>query len=339
MAPMTRSRAIGNVPNALMATYYAQRAGAGLIITEGTAPCINALGYANIPGLYSKEQVAGWKLTTGLVHERGSKIFAQLMHTGRMGYLKNMPAGAEILGPSPITAGGRAVKNTQRSTDYHLPRAMNHLDIVQAKSEFVSAAINAIEAGFDGVELHGANEHLIEQFLSAGSNLRQDEYGGTAENRCRFALEVAASVGEAIGFERVGIRLSPYGANNDMEPLEMNHTYDFLTKGLNAMGIAYIHHVDHSAMGGNTVPDAMKQMVRNNFKGAVILTGGFDRTTAEEVLQAGLADLIGFGRPYIGNPDLAERMQRNLQLNQELDVSTFYSAGPEGYTDYPGFSK
>lgn len=334
MSPMTRDRAIGNIPNEMIALYYGQRASAGLIITEGTAPSPNALGYANIPGLFSKEQVNGWKITTRAVHEKGGKIFVQLMHTGRMAKPQFLPEGAEMVAPSAIAAVGKAVKNSQRSAETFTPRAMELKDIEHAKNEFAQAACNAIEAGFDGIELHGANEHLIEQFLSPVSNHRNDEYGGSVENRCRFALEVIDKVSDVIGADKVGIRLSPFGMNSWEEPHIVNATFDYLIKKIDEADIAYIHHVDHAAMGGNPVPLAMKKMIRSNFKNAIILTGGFDKEKAELALQEDLADLIGFGRPFIGNPDLVERLQNNWAINDNLDFSTFYTSEAEGYIDY-----
>lgn len=334
MAPMTRDRAIGSIPNELIALYYEQRASAGLIITEGTAPSPNALGYANIPGLFSKEQVEGWKSTTKAVHGRGGKIFAQLMHTGRMAKPQFLSEGAEMVAPSAIAAAGKAVENSQRAGETYTPRAMDLKDIEHVKNEFAQAALNAIEAGFDGIELHGANEHLIEQFLSPVSNHRTDEYGGSVENRCRFALEVIDRVSDAIGPDKVGIRLSPFGMNSWEEADIVTETYDYLTKKINETGIAYIHHVDHEAMGGNPVPLAIKKMIRNNFKNTIILTGGFDKEKAELALHEDLTDLIGFGRPFISNPDFVERLQNNWAINDNLDFSTFYTSEAKGYIDY-----
>jgi N-ethylmaleimide reductase len=334
MAPMTRNRAMGNIPNELMAHYYAQRAGAGLIISEGTAPSPNGLGYANIPAIYNEAQVEGWKKTTDAVHGKGGKIFVQLMHTGRMGNPGNLPAGAELLAPSAIPAMGRALKNTQRTAEYYVPKAMTLEDIQKTQDEFVHASKYAIDAGFDGVELHGANEHIIEQFLSFVSNQRTDEYGGTIENRSRFALETIAKVGNAVGFDRVAIRLSPYGANSWIHPEDTDAVFDYLTRELNTFGLAYLHHADHSAMGGNEVPLHIKQLIRNNFKGTILLTGGFNQQSAEETLQSGLADLAGFGRMFISNPDLVERMKNNREINTIVDSTTFYTSGAKGYTDY-----
>lgn len=336
MSPMTRSRAIGNVPNDLMATYYGQRAEAGLIITEGTSPSPNGLGYSRIPGIFSEEQTEGWKKITTAVHQKGGKIVVQLMHTGRISHSLNLPAGAQVLAPSAVKPAGQMWTDTQQMQDFPIPKAMTAEELKQAQAEFVSAAKNAIEAGFDGVELHGANGYLLEQFLSPVSNVRTDEYGGSIENRARFVLEVTAAVAQAIGKEKTGIRLSPYGVASDMPHYpEIDATYDYLSKELNNIGIAYIHVVDHSAMGAPAVPLAIKQTIRNNFKNTLILAGGYDKEKGEADLQSGLGDLIAFGRPFINNPDLVTRMKNDLPLSQIFHGDLLYTADEKGYTDYP----
>jgi N-ethylmaleimide reductase len=337
MAPMTRCRAIGNVPNDLIATYYAQRADAGLIITEGTSPSPNGLGYARIPGIYSAEQIAGWKKVTTAVHNKGGNIIVQLMHTGRIGHAENLPAGAKILAPSAVQPAGQMWTDTLQMQGHPVPEAMTAEELLQTQQEFVTAAKNAIEAGFDGVELHGANGYLLEQFLSPVSNIRTDNYGGSIENRCRFVVEVAAAVADAIGKDKTGIRLSPYGVASDMPHYpEIDETYNHLSTELNNIGIAYIHLVDHSAMGAPAVPASVKNIIRNNFKNTIILCGGFNADTAETELEtAGLADLIAIGRPFINNPDLVARIQNNLPLSQDLKMDLFYTADEKGYTDYP----
>ena len=338
MAPMTRCRALGNIPNDLIATYYGQRASAGLIITEGVSPSPNGLGYARIPGIFSEAQVAGWKKTTDAVHGKGGKIFIQFMHTGRMSHQDNLPQGAEMLAPSAIAASGQMYTDSQGMQDMQAPKAMTAADLVNTKKEFMKSAINAISAGFDGVELHGANGYLLEQFLSPASNQRMDEYGGSIENRCRFILEVVESVGQAIGMDKVAIRLSPYGVAGSMVPYpEINDTYVYLASQLDKSGILYIHLVDHSAMGAPEVPLAIKQTIREKLRNTLILAGGYSKETAERDLQSGLADLIAFGKPFINNPDLVERMQNDWQLNTNLDFNTFYSADEKGYTDYPPY--
>ena len=336
MAPMTRCRAIGNVPNKLMAEYYKQRSGAGLIITEGTSPSPNGLGYARIPGVFSPQQVEGWKLVTSAVHQAGGKIIVQLMHTGRISHPLNMPEGSEILAPSAVKAAGQMWTDEQQMLDFAEPKAMTADDLVSTKEEYVFAAQNAMDAGFDGVELHGANGYLLEQFLSPVSNIREDNYGGTIENRCRFVLEVAAAVSEAIGKEKTGIRLSPYGVASDMPHYpEIEVTYHYLSEQLNKLGLAYIHLVDHSAMGAPEVPLKMKQQIRSNFKNAIILAGGYDKERAEADLESGLGELVAFGRPYINNPDLVDRQKNNWPMSQVLNMDLFYSADEKGYTDYP----
>ena len=340
MAPMTRSRAIGNIPNDLIATYYEQRASAGLIITEGVAPSPNGLGYSRIPGIFSEAQVAGWKKTTDAVHNKGGKIFIQFMHTGRMGHLNNLPQGAEIIAPSAIAAPGQMYTDNEGLLDLPVPRAMTADDIAQTKKDFMKSAINAITAGFDGVELHGANGYLLEQFLSPHSNQRTDEYGGSIENRCRFVLEVVEGVGKAIGMDKTAIRLSPYGAGGGMLPYdEINDTYTYLASRLESLGILYIHLVDHSAMGAPEVPQAIKQTIREKLKHTLILAGGYSKETAERDLQSGMADLIAFGRPFINNPDLVERMMNDYPINTNLDFNTFYTPGAQGYTDYPVYQE
>ncbi len=338
MAPMTRSRAIGNIPNDLMATYYEQRASAGLIITEGVAPSPNGLGYSRIPGIFSDAQVAGWLKTTRAVHEKGGSIFIQFMHTGRMGHPDNLPAGAEIIAPSALAAPGQMYTDSNGMQDMPVPRAMTGEDIVKTKKEFMKSAINAITAGFDGVEMHGANGYLLEQFLSPHSNQRTDEYGGSIENRCRFVLEVVEMVGKAIGMDKTAIRLSPYGTNGGMLPYpEIDATYNYLATRLEALGVLYIHLVDHSGMGAPEVPLAIKQNFREKLVKTLILAGGYSRETAERDLQGGLADLIAFGRPFISNPDLVERMQHDRPINTGWDYNTFYTPGAQGYTDYPAY--
>lgn len=338
MAPMTRCRAIDNIPNALMATYYQQRASAGLIITEGTSPSPNGLGYARIPGIFNEAQIEGWKKTTAAVHQSGGKIIVQLMHSGRISHPLNMTEGTEIIAPSAVKAAGQMWTDAQAMQDFPTPKAMTAEDIVSTLSEYVTAAKNAITADFDGVELHAANGYLLEEFLSPVSNIRTDRYGGSIENRCRFVLEVTAAVATAIGKEKTGIRLSPYGVASDMAHYpEIDATYDYLSKELQKLDIAYIHLVDHSAMGAPAVPLAIKKVIRNNFKNTVICCGGYTKDSAEADLESGLCDLVGFGRPFINNPDLVQRMELDHKLSENLDMDTFYSADAKGYIDYPNF--
>ena len=336
MAPMTRSRALGNLPNPLMAAYYGQRAEAGLIITEGTAPSPDALGYARIPGLFDAAQVEGWRGVTEAVHANGGRIFVQLMHTGRVGHPHNLPSGARIVAPSAIAAPGTMYTDREGPMPYPTPTEMTGDDIARAIDEFAESARLAIAAGFDGVELHGANGYLIEQFLNTASNHRGDEWGGSIEGRVRFALAVARRVADAIGAGRVGIRLSPYGVFNGMAPdPETDAVYLRLAAGLAEIGLAYVHLVDHSSMGTPPVPAALKEGIRKSFGGPTILAGGFDADSAEKALVEGRGDLIAFGRPFIANPRLVSRMREGQPLAAP-DAATFYTPGEQGYTDYPG---
>lgn len=336
MAPMTRSRATADhIPTPIMVEYYTQRASAGLIITEGTSPSPNGDGYPRIPGLYSSEQVNAWKPVTKAVHEKGTKIFAQLMHTGRIGHAANLTNGGEVVAPSAVRAAGQMYTDTEGMQDHPTPRALTTEEVKAAIQEHVTAARNAIEAGFDGVELHGANGYLLEQFLNPDSNRRTDEYGGSVENRTRFVLETAEAVGNAIGFDKTGIRLSPYGVNSDMKPYEeTNETYKHLAVELNTLGVVYIHLVDHEAMGAPAVPANVVPMIRNAFDGTLILSGGYDEDRAKADLESDRGDLIAFGRPFISNPDLVERFKTDADL-ADPNPDTFYTPGKEGYTDYP----
>lgn len=335
MAPMTRNRATGHLPNELMVQYYAQRASAGLIITEGTSPSPNGLGYPRIPGLFTPTQVAGWRQVTQAVHARGSRIFAQLMHCGRIAHPLNLPAHARVIAPSPVAAAGEMYTDAQGLQAHPVPQAMSEDDIRLTIAEFAQAASNALAAGFDGVELHGANGYLLEQFLRPTSNQRTDRYGGPVEHRARFVLEVLDAVIVAIGKDRVGIRLSPFGVFNDMPDYpDMAQDYTYLTQQLDARDLVYVHLVDHAALGAPTVPPAMKATVRRIFKRSLILSGGYDAERAEQDLSSGLADLIAVGRPFLANPDLPARWQAGAPLN-EPDGNTFYTSGPSGYIDYP----
>lgn len=336
MAPMTRSRAVeANTPNALMAEYYAQRASAGLIITEGTSPSANGLGYARIPGLFNAAQVAGWKLVTDAVHAQGGKIVIQFMHTGRVTHVANLPAGAEVVGPVNGACPGEMYVDALGMQPHTPARAMTEADIAHAVAEYAQAARLAIEAGFDGVELHAANGYLIEQFLNANVNTRTDGYGGSTAGRNRFALEVARATVAAIGAERVGIRLSPYGVFNGTGAFaDVDAQYLSLVQELSTLGLMYLHVLDHSAMGAPAVPAELKAALRAAFQGPFILAGGFDTASAEQALVDGQADLVAFGRPFISNPDLVARMQAGAPLTAP-DFGSFYTPGAQGYTDYP----
>ncbi len=335
MAPLTRCRALGNVPNELMAQYYGERASVGLIITEGTSPSPNGLGYARIPGVFSEAQVNGWKAIATAVHGKGATIFMQIMHTGRIGHPLNLPPGARVLAPSAVASSGEIWTDAEGNKPEPVPEPMTLADIQWAIQEFAQGARNALAAGFDGVELHGANGYLLEQFFRPNTNRRTDRYGGSVEGRARFVLEVAEAVSAAIGRERLGIRISPFGVFNDM-PLypQMESDYTYLANEINARKLAYIHLVDHSSTGAPAIPDSMRATLRAMSNCALILSGGYDVVRAERDLAAGKGDLIAVGKAVLANPDLPLRWQTGAPLN-EPDEATFYTPGPKGYTDYP----
>jgi N-ethylmaleimide reductase len=334
MSPMTRSRAVGNVPNALMATYYAQRADVGLIVTEGTSPSPNGLGYSSIPGAYSDEQRAGWKLIADAVHAENGRVFVQLMHTGRISHQSNLPTGAEVVAPSAIAAAG-TIFTPQGMQPHTTPRALRLDELPAVVAEYVHAAQNLIAAGIDGIELHAANGYLLEQFLHPASNHRTDAYGGSVEHRQRFVVEVAEAVVKAIGGDKVGIRLSPHGTNGDLATYDgVDDATVSLVKKLDAAGVGYVHLLDHSAMGGGAVPASLKAAVRAAWPRTLILAGGYDKASATADLVEGKGDLIGFGRPVIANPGFVARLEQGRELNA-VDFATLYSPGEKGYTDYP----
>jgi len=334
MAPMTRCRAIGNVPNDLMIKYYEQRASAGLIITEGTSPSPNGIGYARTPGIFTEQQIAAWKKITQAVHAKGGKIVVQLMHVGRVAHPANMLPNAKIVAPSPIAYNGQMWTDLLGMQAVPVPNEMTTEEVKQAIQEFVNGAKNAIEAGFDGIELHGANGYLIEQFINPHTNKRTDAYGGTFEKRCQFLIETTQKVIDAIGKEKVGIRISPFSTFNDMTVYEETAaTYEYLVKKLKDLDILYLHIMDIAAKntsGGNE----LISKIRTTFKNILILTGGYTKESAAGALIEKRADLIGFGNKFISNPDLVERLKNNVNLN-EANQTLFYSAGEEGYLDYP----
>lgn len=331
MAPMTRTRAIGNVPNELMAQYYGQRSGAGLIITEGTAPVPNALGYPNIPGIFSQEQIKGWKRITEEVHKDGAKIVLQLMHTGRMGNVDNLPENAVLVAPTDKTAAGD-IYTTSGMKPHSKPTALTLEGIDEAIEGFVTASRNAIAAGFNGVELHGANGYLLEQFLNPNVNTRIDAYGGSVENRARFILELTKAVVDVIGKDRVGIRLSPFSNLGDLASYprdEVHQTYVYLVSELEKIGIAYVHIAVNAE-----IPEATFLAIREAFTRTIILCNGLTPETGEKALHDGFADLVAFGRPFLANPDFVTRIEKDAPLN-EVDFGTLYGIDAKGYTDYP----
>lgn len=335
MAPMTRCRATADhVPTDIMAKYYGDRAAAGLIVTEGIGPSPNGIGYARIPGLYTDDQVAGWKPVTQAVHDNGGVIFAQLMHTGRVSHPANMPEGARVLAPSALALQQQKMwVDGEGELPTPEPEVMTTADILQAQDEYVNAAKNAIAAGFDGVELHAANGYLMEQFFNPISNLRTDEYGGNPENRARFILETTEKVIAAIGAENVGIRLSPGGVFGELGPFEgMTEAFASLAAELDKLGVVYIHLVNHGSFGVPPLPDDAREAIRNAFSGTLIVCGGYDAASALDDLET-KTDLIAIGRPFIANPDLVERVKQGAAWNSP-NMETFYTPGEVGYTDY-----
>ncbi|MBD2629179.1 alkene reductase [Trichormus variabilis] len=341
MAPMTRLRAIDSIPNSLMATYYAQRASAGLIVTECTMVSPLSLGYINCPGIYSAEQVAGWRLVTDAVHEQGGRIFLQLWHSGRVSH-SSLLGGELPVAPSAI-AGVGSLHTPLGKVSLETPRALEIEEITGIVEQFRQGAKNALAAGFDGVELHGAFGYLIDQFLQDGSNQRTDEYGGSIENRSRFLLEVVAAVVDVWGGERVGIKLSPSNTFYGMQDSNPQATFGYVIKALNAFGLAYLH-----LMEPNEVDLATREVLnpvitefRSIYPGTIITNGGYDGITSdsygalrERIIISGNADLVSFGKLFISNPDLPKRLQLNAELNTP-DPRTFYAADATGYTDYP----
>jgi len=337
MAPMTRSRSTADhIPTEIMTTYYQQRSGAGLIITEGTSPSPNGSGYPRIPGIYNEAQIVEWKKITDAVHENDSKIFIQLMHTGRVSHPANMDGAASILSASAIAPSTtKMYVDGEGEMEIPTPKEMTEVEIESTIEEYVTAAKNAIKAGFDGVEIHGANGYLIDQFINTGSNHRSDKWGGSVENRCRFALEITRRTIEAIGSDKVGIRFSPNGAMNDVGPFdEQTETFNYLAKEMDDLGILYVHLVNHGPMGAPALPIEIRDYFRAHFSGILILSGGYDKESAEADINSYLGDLVAFGRPFIANPDLVERMKNDQKLS-DPNFDTFYTPGAEGYIDYP----
>jgi N-ethylmaleimide reductase len=335
MAPMTRSRAIGNIPNNLMAEYYGQRTGAGLIVTEGTSPSPNGLGYARIPGIFNAEQVKGWKKVTDAIHAGNSKIFVQLMHTGRIAHQANLPESAKVVGVSTIKATGQMHTDSLGMQDYPNPIALSTEAVKTTIAEYVQAAKNAIAAGFDGVEIHGANGYLVEQFLNPNVNNRTDQYGGDYKARASFALEVVQQIADAIGKEKVGIRFSPFSTLGDLQEYdaeEVHNTYAYLAQELNKIGITYIH-IGFSPK----IPQKTFDAIRQVFTETIILCNGNTAENAADTLTKGFADVLAFGRPFLANPDFDIRISQNAPLN-EVDFKTLYTPDAHGYTDYPALA-
>ncbi|MEP7012679.1 MAG: alkene reductase [Acidobacteriota bacterium] len=335
MAPMTRSRAAaGNVAADLAIEYYSQRAGAGLIVTEGTQVSPRGVGYLGTPGIYSEAQTAGWRKITEAVHERGGKIFAQLWHVGRVSHPSFQPNGGLPVAPSAITPAGHS--RTMTGTQPHVePRALESAEIAEVVAEFATGARSALHAGFDGVEIHAANGYLIDQFLRDGTNVRTDEYGGSAENRVRFLVEIVTAVAEVWGgAERVGVRLSPLSAFNDISDSDPFATFGAAASALDGFGLAYLHLVVPGSFNPESEEARITAHLRERFHGPLMVNGGYTFDAAEEVVASGRADLVSFGSSFLANPDLPERFAEAAPLNAP-NPATFYGGGAEGYTDYP----
>lgn len=329
MAPMTRNRAKGTIPNDLMTTYYRQRAKAGLIITEATQVTPMGQGYPNTPGIHSDAQVDGWRRITEAVHEAGGRIFLQLWHVGRISH-SSFHDGARPVAPSTLKPEGTTFTADGNQVPYETPRALDTEEVPAVVDQYRQGAANAKAAGFDGVEIHGANGYLIDQFLQSGTNQRTDRYGGSTENRARFLLEVTEAVTDVWDADRVGVRLSPGGTFNDMHDDDPMVTFGYAAERLSAFDLAYLHAVENELPDGPSV----SKFMRGAYDGTLIVAGGYDRESGEEALRQGRADLIGYARYFLANPDLPRRFALDAPLN-EWNPSTFYGGGAEGYTDYP----
>jgi N-ethylmaleimide reductase len=334
MAPLTRNRALaGFVPNPLAVEYYGQRATAGLLISEATQVSQQGQGYQDTPGIYSKEQIAGWRKVTDVVHARGGHIFLQLWHVGRISHTSLQPNGGAPVAPSAILAKTKTFVGGTFA-DVSEPRALELSEIPGIIDSFRKGAANAIAAGFDGVEVHGANGYLLDQFARDGSNKRTDAYGGSIENRAKLMVEVTKAVAAEVGTERTGIRISPVTPANDISDSNPQALFDYIVDHLNALKLVYIHVIEGATGGARDIAPFDYHSLRNRFKGAYIANNGYDFELANKVLSANEADLIAFGKPFISNPDLVERFKRGAPLNTP-DKATFYGGGVKGYTDYP----
>jgi N-ethylmaleimide reductase len=345
MAPLTRSRSQqpGNIPTSLNACYYAQRASAALIISEATQVSQQGQGYAWTPGIHTADQVAGWQLVTDAAHEAGGRIFSQLWHVGRVSHPSLQPDGMLPVAPSAIAPSGEAFVEAENGgaalVPFVPPRALQLEEMPYVVQQFERGARNALTAGFDGVEVHAANGYLLDQFLNSTSNRRTDDYGGSVENRARLLLEVIEAAGEVWGSDRVGVRLSPLGTFNDMGDEDPEATFGHVVERLNGYGLAYLHVVrrfKESEDGTEMDPEAgsMMRLIRDAYKGRLMVAGGFELDEAEEWLRTDKADLIAFGRKFLANPDLPERFRLGVDLNVD-DPTTYYGGDGKGYTDYP----
>ena len=336
MAPMTRNRATtAHVPTPMMTNYYAQRATLGLLITEGTSPSPDGLGYARIPGLFTDEHIAAWRQVTDAVHTHEAKIFMQFMHCGRASHIDNLPAGARVVSSTDVALPESIFADSAGLQPASPPHALSEAEIAVVVTEFAHAGRCAMMAGFDGIELHAANGYLIEQFLNANINHRTDGYGGSIAARNRFALEITRACVAEIGADRVGVRISPYGVFNHSGAFpDVEHQFLALATQLSVLGVVYLHLVDHESMGAPPIPQTFKVALRKAFAGTFIASGGFDYQSAEDALHGQEADLIAFGRASLANPDLLDRMEDDVPLTPPT-MATFYTPGPLGYIDYP----
>ncbi len=338
MAPLTRGRAEpgSRVPNALMKEYYAQRAGAGLIITEGTAPSKQGNGWVQAPGIYSEAQVEGWKPVVDAVHEQNCAFFLQMWHTGRASHSDFQENGQLPVAPSAIAIEGET-HTSEGKKPHDTPRALETEEISGVVEDYRKAAENAKKAGFDGVEIHGANGYLIDEFLQSKTNQRTDGYGGSLENRYRFLKEIVEAVSTVFPADRIGVRISPNGSFNDMGSPDYRETFTYVAKQLNAYKLGYLHIMDGLAFGFHEQGEPMTlDEFKAVYNGAIMGNCGYDREEAEKAIASGDADIISFGRPYISNPDLVARFQNGWGLNDD-DQSTWYTHDAEGYTDYPTY--
>lgn len=341
MAPMTRARAgVERMPNALMAEYYAQRAGAGLIISEATTISEQGNGWQQTPGIYTDEQGSAWKQVVDAVHQKGSLIYLQLWHTGRASHSSFQPNNQLPVAPSAIKIEGGEVHTPDGKQPYETPRTIETAEIPQIVEDYRQAAARAKQAGFDGVEIHGANGYLIDEFLQSKTNQRVDKYGGSIENRYRFLKEIVEAILTVWDAGSVGIRLSPNGSFNDMGSPDYRETFTYIVEQLNGYGLAYLHLLDGLAFGFHELGEPMTLAdFRKIYDGILIGNCGYDRTDAEQAIASGDADLIAFGRPYISNPDLVARFANNWELNPDADMDVWYSFDANGYTNFPTYQE
>ena len=338
MAPLTRNRAVppGMVPSPLAVDYYGQRASAGLLVTEASQVSQQGQGYQDTPGIYSREQVAGWRKVTDRVHEKGGRIFIQIWHVGRVSHVSLQPNGGAPVAPSAIRANGKTFVGGA-FTDISEPRALELAEIPFILDSFKRATANALEAGFDGVEIHGANGYLLDQFAKDGANKRNDAYGGSIENRAKLMLEVTMAVAAEAGANRTGIRISPVTPSNDISDSDPQPLFDHIVDGLSDLKLVYLHVVEGATGGPRDNAPFDYASLRKRFAGAYVANNGYDFELATKTLAAGAADLIAFGKPFISNPDLVERLKRGAPLNA-WDKATFYGGDAKGYTDYPALA-